>query len=286
MHQSSQTQDSRDAVQDYVLGNGEREQNRLQYQAAILEKWTRQFFVSAGIETGMKVLDLGCGMGDVSLLAAELVGPTGSVIGIDRDRVVVEQARERARRAGRGGNIEFLCADVLEVESPLSFDAVVGRYILLYQPDPVRAVWHAAKQVRSGGIVVFHEMDFANPIRSYPDGTLFGRLYALVAETFRRAGCHPDLGLHLTRIFHAAGLPWPKVKAEVPVGGEPGCFLYTWFTETLRSVLPRLEQFNLASAHELDVETLVARMETEALACHSQLIGPLQFGAWTRKPWV
>ena len=162
MHQSDQTQDSRDPAQDYVLGNSVQEQNRLQYQAAILEKWTGQFFVSAGIEPGMKVLDLGCGMGDVSLLAARLVGPTGKVIGIDRDRVILEKARERAHRAGRGANIEFLCAEVLEVDSPSSFDAV--------------------------------------------------------------------------------------------------------------------------AADELDVETLMARMDTEALACHSQLIGPLQFGAWTRKP--
>lgn len=275
MHQLSQTQDSRDSVQDYVLGNSVQEQNRLQFQAAILEKWTRQFFVSAGVEPGMKVLDLGCGMGDVSLLAAKLVGPTGSVIGIDRDRAIVERARERARRAACGANIEFLCANVLEFESPLDFDAVVGRrYILLYQPDPVSAVRHAAKQVRSGGIVLFHEMDFANPIRSYPDGRLFGRLlYGLITDTFRRAGCHADLALHLTRIFRQAGLPWPTINAEVPIGGESGCYLYTWLAETLRSLLPRIEQFNLASAVELDLDTLVDRMETEAFARHSQLIG-------------
>ena len=274
MHQSNQAKDSRDPVQDYVLSNGVREQNRLQYQAAILEKWTRQFFVSAGTEPGMRVLDLGCEMGDVSLLAAKLVGPTGSVIGIDRDRAIVERARERARRAACGANIEFLCANVLEFESPLDFDAVVGRYILLYQPDPVSAVRHAAKQVRFGGIVLFHEMDFANPIRSYPDGRLFGRLlYGLITDTFRRAGCHVDSALHLTRIFRQAGLPWPTINAEVPIGGESGCYLYTWLAETLRSLLPRIEQFNLASAVELDLDTLVARMETKALARHSQLIG-------------
>ena len=263
-----------DSAQDYVLGNSVQEQNRLQYRAAILEKWTGQFFVSAGIEPGMKVLDLGCEMGDVSLLAAKLVGPTGSVIGIDRDRAIVERARERARRAACGANIEFLCANVLEFESPLDFDAVVGRYILLYQPDPVSAVRHAAKQVRSGGIVLFHEMDFANPIRSYPYGTLFRRLlYGLITDTFRRAGCHADLALHLTRIFRQAGLPWPTINAEVPIGGESGCYLYTWLAETLRSLLPRIEQFNLARAVELDLDTLVDRMETEAFARHSQLIG-------------
>ncbi len=90
-----------------------------------------------------------------------------------------------------------------------------------------------------------------------------------------------DLGLHLTRLFLDAGLPWPTIKAEAPVGGEPGSFIYLWFTETLRSLLPRIEQFGLASAEELELDT---RMETEAATLHAQLIGPLQFGAWTRNP--
>jgi SAM-dependent methyltransferase len=172
-------------------------------------------------------------------------------------------------RENRGAKIEFICADVLEFDVPSSFDAVVGRYILLYQTDPIKAVQHAARQVRSGGILVFHEMDFANPIRSYPDRTLFGSLCRLITETFRRAGCHADLGLHLTPIFRAAGLSWPTISAEVPIGGEPGCFLYLWIAETLRSLLPRIEQLNLARAKDLDLDTLVARMEAEAMACHS-----------------
>jgi SAM-dependent methyltransferase len=215
-------------------------------------------------------------------LAARLVGPTGSVTGIDRDPVIVEKARERARRRGPGADTEFIHADLLDFRATRKFDAVVGRYLLLYQPDPIAAIRHAAKQVRYGGIVVFHEMDLANPIRSYPDGTLFGKLYGLVAETFRLAGCWGDLGLHLTRLFLNAGLPWPTIKAEVPVGGAPGSFIYPWFTETLRSLLPRIEHFGLASADELQLDTLVARMEAEAVARQSQVIGPLQFGAWTR----
>jgi ubiquinone/menaquinone biosynthesis C-methylase UbiE len=223
MHQPNLTQELRNPRQDYVLGNGAQEQNRLKLQAGILEKWTEGFFRAAGIAPGMRVLDLGCGMGDVSLLAARLVGPTGSVVGIDRDEVIVRKARERVCRDDHAADFEVICSDLLEFDAPSMFDAVVGRYILLYQPDPVSAVRHAAKQVRSGGIVVFHEMDFANPIRSYPDETLFGKLmYGLITDTFRRAGSHADMGLHLTRVFREAGLPWPTIAAEVPIGGEPG----------------------------------------------------------------
>ena len=62
----------------------------------------------------------------------------------------------------------------------------------------------------------------ANRIRNYPDGTPFETMYALVAETVRRGGVRLDLGPHLTPLFLDAGLPWPTIKAETPVGGEPG----------------------------------------------------------------
>jgi ubiquinone/menaquinone biosynthesis C-methylase UbiE len=271
-------------IEDYVLGNSAQEQERLKLQGRFLEKWTEQFLLSAGLEPGMSVLDLGCGMGDVSLLAARLVETSGHVTAIDRDPVIIKKARERGRNEGRGADIEFIQAELLNFHGERSFDAVVGRYVLFFQPDPVAAIAHAAKQVRPQGIIVFHEIDLANQIRSSPDGTLFERMWALVAEADRRGGVWIDLGLHLTRLFLDAGLPWPAIKAEVPVGGEPGSFIYRWLTETLRSLLPRIEQFGLASADELQLDMLVARMETEAVTLQAQLIGPLQFGAWTRNP--
>jgi len=90
-----------------VLGNSAQEQERLKLQARFLEKWTGQFLLSAGVEPGMNVLDLGCGMGDVPLLAARLVGSTGHVTGIDRDLVLIKKARERAWDEARAANIQF-----------------------------------------------------------------------------------------------------------------------------------------------------------------------------------
>jgi len=271
-------------IEDYVLGNSAQEQERLKLQGRFLEKWTEQFLLSAGLEPGMSVLDFGCGMGDVALLAARLVGPSGHVTAIDRDPVIIKKARERCRSEERSTNINFIHAELLNFHAERDFDAVVGRYVLFFQPDPVAAIAHAAKQVRPQGIIGFHEMDLANRIRSYPDGTLFEKMWALVTEASRRGGVWVDLGLHLTRLFLEAGLPWPAIKAEVPVGGEPGSFIYRWVTELLRSLLPRIEEFGLASAEELDLDTLVTRMETEAVNLKAQLVGPLQFGAWTRIP--
>ena len=81
-----------DAV--YVVGDGERE--RLQDQATLLNPFTRYLFEDAGIGPGMRVLDVGSGMGDVALLAAEMVGPTGAVAGVDKNHDVLVAARQRA----------------------------------------------------------------------------------------------------------------------------------------------------------------------------------------------
>jgi len=74
-----------------------------------------------------------------------------------------------------------------------------------------------------------------------------------------------------------------RMFAHAPaLGAATLKLVFALLTETARTAV--LEQFNLANADELDLDSLVARMETETLAYHSQLIGPLQFGAWTRKP--
>ncbi len=273
----------RPGIRDYVLGNSPREQERLKRQASIVGGWTEQYFLAAGLDRGMRVLDLGCGMGDVSLLAAAIVGPSGSVTAIDRDSEVIEKARQRATGEGCRAPIAFAQVDLLDFHSDSQFDAVVGRFFLLYQPDPVIAVRKAAEQVRSGGIVCFHEMAFGHPVRSYPANTLFERMYSLVGEIFRRAGAEPDIGLQLTRCFLSAGLSRPSLKADVPIGGEAGSYLYGWAAETLRTLLPKIQQLGLASAEEIQIDTLAARMEEEAVELQSQLIGAIQFGAWTRK---
>ena len=86
---------------DYILGHTDRERRRLASQAAILNPLTDNFLRRAGLSAGMRVLELGCGIGEVSLIAARLVGPLGQVHGIDLDPAALEIARPRIRSAGQ-----------------------------------------------------------------------------------------------------------------------------------------------------------------------------------------
>src|SRR6202007_1153318 len=85
----------------YPLGYSESEFRRLERMAAFFRDLTEEVLRRAGVAPGMHVLDVGCGVGDVSLLAGTLVGPTGAVLGIDRSAEAVDTARRRAAAAGQ-----------------------------------------------------------------------------------------------------------------------------------------------------------------------------------------
>src|SRR4249920_241619 len=118
-----------EASDTYALGRSEAETRRLIFQHQIYGPITRRFFQAAGIGTGMKVLDLGSGAGDVAMLVAEMVGPAGEVIGVDMNAEILETARARAQAAG-WTNVTLRSGDVREIALDSDFDAVVGRWVL------------------------------------------------------------------------------------------------------------------------------------------------------------
>src|SRR6185436_4169026 len=130
----------------YALGRTDSETQRLILQNQIYGPLTRRFFEAAGIGPGMKVLEVGSGAGDVALLLAELVGPRGKVVGIEANEAIVETARARAAAAG-WGNVTFAVADLREIPIGGDFDAVVGRWILMYLAEPALALRDLATRV-------------------------------------------------------------------------------------------------------------------------------------------
>src|SRR5438874_13735953 len=120
---------------DYVLGRTAGEYERLIEQAELIRPLTERMLWAAGACAGMHVLDVGCGVGDVSFLVSELVGQDGSVIGIDVDSVALEVAESR-RAARQLTNVEFRVGDVGSVDFERQVDAAVGRFVLMYVDDP------------------------------------------------------------------------------------------------------------------------------------------------------
>src|SRR5207302_3025409 len=113
---------------------------------------TREAFTRAGLSSGMRLLDIGCGVGEVARIASDVVG-NGRVVALDVDAKAVEFARGRLS----GRNIEFIQSTVEDYKSGEPFDAAVGRFILMHLKDPLMALRHVSSQVRPGGILCFIE---------------------------------------------------------------------------------------------------------------------------------
>src|SRR5262249_27711800 len=203
----------------YVLGHSDRELARLSRQAQLIDPITRRFLIAAGIVPGMRVLDVGSGAGDVALLAADLVGASGEVVGTDRSPAALATARRRTdARSTR--NVVFLEGDPAEMTFDRPFDAVIGRYVLMFQRDPTAMLRRLAAYVRRGGLIFFHEVD-VDGARSFPPAPTYDRCWQWLRETFRLSGADTRMGIHLFSAFIAAGLPAPSMQLEALIAGAP-----------------------------------------------------------------
>jgi SAM-dependent methyltransferase len=265
----------------YILGHSREEIKRLMRQAAILRPFTERLLKNAEIGPGMRVLDLGCGAGDVSMLAAEMVGPSGSVVGIDRNPPAIALATARARTAGLG-QVTFREVSVDAFSDPDPFDFVVGRYVLVHQPDPVDFLRAAARLVRPGGIFALHEVDLTGGFNSRPRVVRWDAMGNLTLAAFQEALSHYDSANRLIEYFHAAGLPVPVLFREMVVGGGISSPLYAWIADTLRSVWPQLAEMGIVTKEPISAETLASRIESAVVKSHSQIECPAQVCAWIR----
>ncbi|PYJ71654.1 MAG: hypothetical protein DME75_07120 [Verrucomicrobia bacterium] len=265
----------------YALGHSEKELQRLSRQGQLLGPFTRQLFKEAGISRGMRVLDVGCGSGDVAFLAADLVGLSGEVVGVDRERTAVDWANARAHRRGTR-NLNFIEGDPAEMEFDQQFDAIVGRLVLMYYPDPVDTIRKLMRHVRPEGLIVFQELDLENA-RSLPVAPLFERSVGWIKQTLSATGARIQLGLELYPVFLAAGLPGPSMRVDALIGGGPQCPAYELVAEVVQSLLPVMEKLKIATAAEVGISTLVQRMRDEVVTLRGLVRSAGFIGAWSRK---
>lgn len=245
---------------------------------------TRRFLVDAGITPGMRVLEIGCGNGEVTQELAELVGPSGSVVALDRNEGGVALARARMAEQGIA-QVQFAVADVTSDLSTLAalhgapFDALAGRRVLMYLPDPAAVLGNLTGWLRSGGLVVFEETDSTMvpariaPLAAHDQVTAWLRSM-LVAE-----GANPAMGFALPATLVQAGLRFARIRAEAVILGQG--------TQYPLSVLLKMMQTRLIAtgiATQAEVDALMDQLDAEALDPTNVYIGAMSFCAWAYKP--
>jgi 2-polyprenyl-3-methyl-5-hydroxy-6-metoxy-1,4-benzoquinol methylase len=266
----------------YPLGYSEDEARRLASQAAFFEDLTADVLRRAGIGSGMEVLDLGCGVGDVSVLVARMVGEFGAVLGIDRAASSVETARRRAAALGVR-NVQFETAELDAFDSAEMFDAVIGRFVLLYQPDPSAILRRFRNFLKPNGIIAFQEMDMET-VSQVPTSETFIRVRSWILGGFKAGGTELNMGSKLLAAFLNAGLPRPTMIASSRVESGPDSQGHAILAQIVKSLLPLLERTGAAIVEEVAIDTLADRLRQDAMASESVTFWPRLVGAWSRLP--
>jgi ubiquinone/menaquinone biosynthesis C-methylase UbiE len=268
---------------DYAFGRSRAEYDRLIEQGELFRPLTERMLRAAGITRGMQVLDVGCGVGDVSFLVAALVGPEGSVVGVDLDAEAIKLAEKR--RAAQGiTNVEFRQSDARLVDGGRLFDAAVGRFVLMFMSDPTAALQQIAELIRPGGIVAFHEMDGRVTTAPAMNQPVLARLQDLFARTFERSGARLELGAELySRMLDAGLQPDSRPLAEIAVHMGRGDVVYRRWALFARSVLPKIVEYGLAT--EKDIVDILDQLRDELIPARGLMpLSWLMIAQWARKP--
>jgi SAM-dependent methyltransferase len=265
----------------YVLGSDEAEVARLDAQAASIAPATALLLRAAGIAPGMRVLDLGTGLGHVALALADVVGPDGAVVGIDLSAPLLEQA-ERRRVAAGLEQLRFVEADARTYRSAESFDAVVARLLLFHLPDAVDVVRHHAEALRPGGRFVAVDFDLGT-VRAEPPVALLTQAIGWVEAAFRAAGADPRVGTRLERILGEAGLADAESLGLQRYYGPHDPTAPRLLAGIVGTLAEPIVAAGIATEEEMDLDTLEQRVTDAGIARNATMLLPAVVGAWATR---
>jgi SAM-dependent methyltransferase len=211
----------------YFLGTHDEELERLgvQHEAwrpTVLDCWRR-----AGIGRGSRVLDVGAGPGFAAADLAEIVGPSGRVVAVERSARFVEAGR--AMLAGRGyANVEYHELDLMTDPLPAGgMDASWCRWVACFVASPALLLDKIAAVIRPGGVAIFHEYVAYDTLRLLPDGPRLAEFVRQVEHGWREAGGEPNIAPAVVRLLQERGF---AIRDAIPrvFCVRPGDAIWRW----------------------------------------------------------
>lgn len=239
---------------EYRFGYTPEEIERLRYQHHVWAEENQRFISRAGFSAGATLVDLGCGPGFITLDLAQIVGPTGKVIGVDRDeKRSLPLLKAQAEAAGLF-NVETRAAHLETFDlHEKSVDGVYGRWALMYLPEAAvkSLIGRMAQWLRSGGVCALAEICNYRHIDIHPKSQYLPEIAeALIRAVTGERGCNPEIGNHLPGLLHAVGLDVEinvTVKAVRATTPE-----WLWPDALFRNHLPALVQEGFLASNIYD----------------------------------
>lgn len=264
----------------YLLGRSAREEERLRKQIQELAGEARWLLDRLQIRPGARALELGCGPEGVLELLSERVGPSGTVVGLDKNEGFVASARKYAAEK-QLTNVEVVHGDARATCLPrASFDVVFCRLLLVNVPQPERVAEEMVALLRPGGVLASHEADYL-PHMCDPPSPAWDRLFEVFQAYTRAKGVDLFVGRRLHRMLRDAGLVELQVNPVIHVypHGHNRRNIFLDFVQNVRDALV-LEGF----AKDEELNELTQDLKRHCDDPDTLVVSHLFFQVWGRKP--
>jgi len=183
----------------YILARGEKAVFRLNVLERIFGPATRHLLSAAGLRSGMRVAEIGCGIGITARWVSTQVNPGGSVTGVDSNSEQLHIAEKSA--ASGTTNLSFRDGNAYETGLPRdAFDLVYSRFLLCHLADPAKALAEMSSLLKRSGILVCEDHDDGG-IFTEPPTQAYKRLVEISDAVNRCHGLDSHIGLKLPRLF-------------------------------------------------------------------------------------
>jgi ubiquinone/menaquinone biosynthesis C-methylase UbiE len=231
------------ASEEYILGTGEQEIDRLGLQHRIWSAAAHRLWERAGIQPGMTVLDVGCGPGHATMDLAELVGPAGRIIAVDESALYLKHLNDRLQ-GRRLSNVERVLGDVQQLDDVLphvsqSVDIAWARWVLCFVAEPEEVVAAVSRLLKPGGRFAVQDYFSYETMTLAPRHEAVTRVIRAVAASWRDRGGDPDIVGRLPRILRKSGFKVTHLDVDQRLA-RPGTTPWHWPDSFWKSFLPRL----------------------------------------------
>jgi ubiquinone/menaquinone biosynthesis C-methylase UbiE len=244
------------------------------------DEFTQRLLKDCGIEKGMRVLDVGCGSGDVSVMVSELVGDSGEVVGFDISENAVTAARNTVNDK-QISTVKVIQADVNELPDNIGvFDAVIGRRVLMYLSDSTQSINRLLPYLKTKGKMIFQESDcMASSFHAGPM-PLHAKVQSWIWDTVAKEGGNIHIGRQLYSLMKSAGLRIMLTRAEAILHTSESGSDFGW---AAKAMAPRMISQGVVTAEEMNADTLEDRLQSELGESDTPFIRDMAFGICAEK---